>query len=272
MSDKESNKIFKNAQTRVASSWSAIFCFRKITVSRSTSHTSFQPIVLCGQTDLYLFLSKKALGSHLHFLQLSLRDSAVCESSFNVHIPQYFPFHGVLEHVPPAASTSHNKPFSYNILKNIEEILTYTCSVFICSLSVVACYIFKGMTNVYKPTAVGIRPSPSPRTDRTNTPEDIRGDTDEPTRMLTYSCGRAGGARLHASPASPGLCGLMRCSVLKGSLDRYQIRSGKKGFAVRFWGFDRWSVAELFPVTVTPRAHCKDIKGPMGRGYRLLVR
>lgn len=152
-----------------------------------------------------------------------------------------------------------------------KEILTYSRSVFICSLSGVACYTFKRIMNVHKPTAMGVWPSPSPRTDQPNTSEDIWRDTDEPTRTLTYSCGRAGRARLHASPASPGLCGLMRCSVLKGSLDRYQIRSGKKGFALCFWGFDRWSIAELFSVTVTPRAYCKDIKGPMGGAYQLQV-
>lgn len=31
------------------------------------------------------------------------------------------------------------------------------------------------------------------------------------TRTLTYSCGHERGGRLHASPASPGLCGVMRC-------------------------------------------------------------
>lgn len=55
MSDEESNKILKNAQPPVASSCSAKFCFRKIVVSQSATHTSFRPIILCGQTDLYLF-------------------------------------------------------------------------------------------------------------------------------------------------------------------------------------------------------------------------
>lgn len=69
----------------------------------------------------------------------------------------------------------------------------------------------------------------------------------------------------------------MRCSVLKGSADRSQIRSEKKDPLLVSGGFDRWSVAELFPATLTPRAYCKDSKGPTGSGEggggdRLLLR
>lgn len=69
-----------------------------------------------------------------------------------------------------------------------------------------------------------------------------------------------------AQPAL-GYAGLMRCSMLKGSVSRYQIRSGGKRDSLSVsGGFDRWSVAELFPETVTPRAYCKDSKGLMGGG------
>lgn len=95
-------------------------------------------------------------------------------------------------------------------------------------------------------------------------------DPDESTRTLNYSHVVVGGARLGASPTRPsparGYAVLMRCSVLRGSADRYQIRSEKKDPLSVSGGFDWWSVAELFPATLTPRAYYKDSKGPTGGG------
>lgn len=159
---------------------------------------------------IFTFFILKALESHLHFLRLPLRNDAVSESSFNVHNPHYFPFHRVLE-----------------------EILMYTCTIVILSLSVVACCMFKRMMNVYKPTAVGVWPSPSPRTDRPNTPEDIWGDS-QPGLWLIHVVVREERGYTLARPAQGYV---QRAERLAGQISD-KVR--KKGICCPFLGI--WQV------------------------------